>query len=120
MSRISGRINLAQLDGAVRTMKGKEGDVDCLVLPITQNFLFKGEKGIYLDLIAFELDPAKRNVDSKDTHLVKQSLSKKDRELMSEDEIRAMPILGNLAVWSDEAPVKSDMTPAPEKDDLPF
>ena len=121
MSKISGRINLAQLTGAIRTMKGKDGDVDCFVLPISTNNLYRGAKGLYLDIIAFEVDPAKRNTDSKDTHLVKQSLSKDARALLSDEEQRAMPILGNLSVWGDYEPdVKADLEAKPEITDLPF
>jgi hypothetical protein len=122
MAKISGKINLAMLTGAVRTMKGRDGDVECFVMPIEQNNLFKGEKGIYLDIIAFEIDPSKRHEDSKDTHLVKQSFSKKDRGLMSEEEIKSKPIIGNLQVWGnyEQEPV-ADLEAKPEdEDDLPF
>lgn len=108
-----------QLKAAIRTMKGKDGDMECIVLPIQANNLFKGEKGIYLDLIAFEIE---KKGDSKDTHLVKQSLSKDERALMSDEEIKAMPILGNLQVWGDFAEIEttSSMEVGKEDDDLPF
>ena len=119
MSRILGKINLLQLKAVVKKMKGQSGDIECLVLPIEENNFFKGEKGIYLDLIAFEYESKN---DSKDTHLVKQSLDKTTRELMSDEEIKAMPILGNLRLWDDnyqgEAVSSSEVTE--ELDDLPF
>ncbi|HUV00466.1 MAG TPA: hypothetical protein VMW32_05855 [Bacteroidales bacterium] len=119
MSKISGKINLMQLTAALRTMKGQSGEVECLVIPINQNRLFKGEKGIYLDLIAFEIE---KKGDSKDTHLVKQSLSKADREIMTDEEIKAMPILGNLQVWSGQGSSEpaSSMEVSGEDEDLPF
>ena len=89
---------------------------------IEKNKLFVGEKGVYLDLIAFEIDSAKRNTESKDTHLVKQSFSKEAREEMGEDELKSLPILGNLQVWSgtvESEPVSSNEL-QPEEDDLPF
>ena len=122
MSRISGKINLLNLHGVVQMIKGKSGMVECLVVPIEKNSLFKGEKGIYLDLIAFEIDPAKRNAESKDTHLVKQSFSKDVRDLMSEEDLQKLPILGNLQVWgerTEQEPVSSPQ-PIPPDDDLPF
>jgi hypothetical protein len=106
MSRISGKLNLLQLNAVRKVITGQLGPVECLVIPIEKNKLFVGEKGIYLDLIAFEIDPAKRNAESKDTHLVKQSFSKEVREAMSEDELKSMPIIGNFQVWTGQ--VESD------------
>ena len=119
MSKISGKINLMQLNAVVKNMKGQSGDVECLVIPIEKNRLFKGEKGIYLDLIAFEIT---NKSESKDTHLVKQSLSKEDRSLMTDEQIKAMPILGNLQVWGEykEVEPQSSMEVTDENDGLPF
>ena len=122
MSRISGKLNLLNLRAVVKMMTGQTGLVECLVIPIEVNKLFKGDKGIYLDIVGFEIDPAKRNANSKDTHILKQSFSKEVREAMSEDELRSLPILGNLQVWdgtSSSEPVSSSVTQA-ENDDLPF
>lgn len=122
MSKISGKLNLLNLHGVVKMIKGQSGMVECIVIPLEINSLFKGEKGIYLDIIAFEVDPAKRNAESKDTHLIKQSFPKDVRDLMSEDDLKKLPILGNLQVWgesSGSAPVSSSQTLS-EEDDLPF
>ena len=121
MSRISGKINLAGLKGQVRSMQGTSGMVECLVIPIAANNLFKGEKGVYLDLIAFEIE--KKVNDSKDTHLVKQSLSKEVREKMTDEQLKAMPIIGNLQVWggvTEAEPQTNVNTVAGEDDPLPF
>jgi hypothetical protein len=45
MSNISIKINLRQLKSAVRTMKSASGEIECLIIPINQNHLIKGEKG---------------------------------------------------------------------------
>ena len=122
MSRISGKLNLLNLHGVVKMIKGKLGDVECLVIPLEINNLFKGEKGIYLDIIAFEIALEKRNAESKDTHLVKQSFSKDVRDLMSEDDLKKLPILGSLQVWGErqeQEPVSSSETLS-DDDDLPF
>jgi hypothetical protein len=121
MNNISGKINLLMLNGAVKKMKSKSGEIECLIIPIELNHLFKGEKGIYLDIIGFELSNKKEG--SKDTHLVKQSLSKDVRDLMSEDEIKGMPIIGNLSVWGDTGANQEPITkpdPLEAEDDLPF
>jgi len=122
MSRISGKLNLLNLHGVVKMIKGKIGDVECLVIPLEKNNLFKGEKGIYLDIIAFEVAPEKRNSESKDTHLIKQSFSKEVRDLMSEDDLRKLPILGNLQVWEgiQEQETVSSSETLSDEDDLPF
>jgi hypothetical protein len=119
MGTISGKINLMYLKTAIRNMKGKDGYVECLVIPIEANKLFKGEKGVYLDLIAFEKE---KKGDGKDTHLIKQSFSKDDRALMSDEEIKSFPILGNLQVWDGvtESTPTSSMNVGNEDDDLPF
>lgn len=122
MSRISGKLNLLQLHAVVKMITGQNGPVECLVIPLAKNRLFKGDKGIYLDIIGFEIDPAKRNENSKDTHLLKQSFSKEVREAMTEDELRSLPILGNLQVWdgtSSAEPVSSSVTQN-EDDGLPW
>jgi len=121
MSRISGKLNLLNLHGVVKMIPGKLGEVECLVIPLGKNQLFKGEKGIYLDIIAFEISPEKRE-DRKDTHLVKQSFSKEIRETMSEEDLKKLPILGSLQVWSDNfesEPVSSPETLGAD-DGLPF
>jgi hypothetical protein len=120
MSRISGKINLLQLHAVRKMINGQAGLVECLVIPIEKNRLFIGDKGVYLDLIAFEIEKPK--TDSKDTHLVKQSFSKEVRESIGEDELKKMPILGNLQVWSESTestPVSSNEIQN-ELSDLPF
>ena len=59
MSNISVKINLRQLKSAVRTMKSTSGDVECLIIPIVAKHLVKGEKGVYIDLMGFELKDKK-------------------------------------------------------------
>lgn len=123
MSRISGKLNLLNLHGVVKMIPGKMGPVECVVIPLEKNKLFKGEKGIYLDLIAFEIAHDKRREGSKDTHLVKQSFSKEVRESMTEEQMKALPILGSLQVWDEgfieSEPISSSETLS-EADDLPF
>ena len=120
MSRISGKINLLQLYAVRKMINGQAGLVECLVIPIEKNRLFIGDKGVYLDLIAFEIEKPKEG--SKDTHLVKQSFSKEVREAMPEEDLKKMPILGNLQVWGDY--VESEPTSSgelqDELSDLPF
>jgi hypothetical protein len=55
MSNLSIKLNLQNLVGAVRFEKGKDGPVECIILPLEKNHFFKGEKGIYLDITGFEI-----------------------------------------------------------------
>jgi len=120
MSNISGKLNLMQLKAAIRRMDGKTGPIDCVVIPIEANHLFRGEQGIYLDLIAFESKT--KNEKIKDTHLVKQSLPKEVLETLTDEEKKSQPILGNLRVWGEyqESAPQSDMAVQDEISGLPF
>lgn len=122
MSNISIKINLRQLKSAVRTMKGNSGDIECVVIPIAANHLIVGEKGVYLDMQAYELKEKK--ADRKDTHLIKQGFPKEVFDAMTEEEKKTTPIIGNLVVWgySEPAPVNVEIveTQPGESDDLPF
>lgn len=122
MSNISIKINLRQLKSAVRTMKGASGEIECLIIPINQNHLVKGEKGVYLDMQAYELKEKK--ADSKDTHLIKQGFPKEVFDAMTDEEKKTTPILGNLVVWgySEPAPVNVEIAETAEgtDGDLPF
>lgn len=86
-------INLSRLAGAVFTnLKGKTATKRCLVIPIDDAGLYAGEKGIYLDLVVYE----QRDAKFGNTHLLKRSLSKAEREAMTEEQRRAVPILGDM------------------------
>lgn len=117
---ISGKLNLMQLKAAIRRMDGKNGPIDCVIIPIEANHLFQGDKGIYLDIIAFENKT--KNDAIKDTHLVKQSLPKEILGAMSDEEKKSQPIIGNLRVWGEwtESESQSDMTVQDEITGLPF
>jgi hypothetical protein len=91
------KVTLSQLKHSIQKFKGSTGVVDCLVIPIDINKLYRGEKGIYLDMVAFEVKEKKEG--NKDTHIIKQSFSKDDRDKMTEDQQKAMPILGNMRIW---------------------
>lgn len=124
MSNISIKLNLTQFPGTKKTMKRKDGStVECYVMPIDSNHIFRGEKGLYLELTAIEI---KNKVgDSKDTHLIKQNFPKEVYEKMTEEQKKATKIIGNAIVWGRqepepaEAPELQDL-PAGDNDDLPF
>src|SRR5690606_13345668 len=94
---------------------GKNKDVDCLLIPIDQNSLFKSEKGgVYLNLIHFEMKEPKDYGD----HIVKQSLPKEVRESMSDEEKQSQPILGNSKFEFTASEASAPVVDT--EDDLPF
>ena len=124
MSYLKSSINLMKLKNTGITVLDSKSGVSkkCLIIPIKDNRLFVTDKGVYLNLIAFESDKLEGA-----SHLIKQSFSKEELDKMSEEEKNNMPILGSIYKPADpkgesysvpqntEAPVVS----AP-KDDLPF
>lgn len=86
------KINLAGLKHTVQKMQGASGDIEVLVIPIEANSLYRGDKGLYLDLVAWGIETPKYD----DTHMLKQSLPKEVAEKQSKEEKYAMPIMGAL------------------------
>jgi hypothetical protein len=117
MSNLNIKLNLQNLKCACRFEKATSGLVECLIIPLESNYLFKGEKGVYLDLTAFELKEKKENK----THLIKQTIPKDIFKAMTDEQKKATPILGDVSIWEhqDSEPV-SDLTTLPENSDLPF
>lgn len=100
---ITGKLNLAALQHVSMEVNGKNGKIKGIFLPIEVNKLFVGKNGaLYLDIVAFE------NKTEFSTHIIKQSFNKKTREAMSEDERKALPILGNLKCESERSEAVSD------------
>lgn len=100
MTTFSGKLNLLKFKGAcVISVKGHAGVKKGVFIPIDDNHIFisaddtNKAKGAYIDFMAFEnKQPSKYG----DTHMIKQSIDKDTRSKMSEEEKRAMPILGNM------------------------
>lgn len=86
------KVNLAGLKHTVQKMQGASGEIEVLVIPIEANNLYRGEKGLYLDLVAWGIEEPKY----EDSHMLKQSLPKEVAEKQSKEEKYAMPIMGAL------------------------
>lgn len=119
------KIDLKKLSGA---MLGRVNGENCVIIPVEKNSIFCSDKGAaYIDLAAIEL---KQEGKFGDTHLVKRSLRKDERERMTEEERNNQPILGGLKPFGNTgAPVnvpevaveEVDAETAPkDDDDLPF
>ena len=121
MSNLVVKLQLNSLKNVfVKDFQGKTETKRCICIPIDDNDLFISEKGsVYLDLLAWENNKLK---DGK-THLVKQSISKKRREWMSDDELKSQPILGDvkpLENQSKDLPTTDMSVVNNYDDDLPF
>lgn len=86
------------------------------VTKINKSDLFVGEKGTYLTIDCVEL---KETGKYGDTHLVKQVISSERYKTMTEEERKAVPILGNMKPKEQKTSQTQDPAPAPSSD-LPF
>lgn len=121
---ITGSINFAALKHVLMEKKGKSGNmVKGIFIPIDANLIQEHESGgKYLNIVAFEMEEAKEWA----THIVKQSFKKEVREKMTEEEKKAVPILGNLKTGPFTPPAdvndagEGETYDADGSDDLPF
>ena len=126
MSNITGSINLSKLKSALMKIKNKKGDlVECVVIPINDNYLVKGkEGGVYLNIIGYDME---QKPNRKDTHMVKQSVPKEHFEKFTDEQKKEVPILGNMILWgsanetqNNSFEADSDSEPQQDDDSLPF
>lgn len=107
---ISGNLNLRQLRSEIITTKK---GTKCIVIPIEDNDLTEGEKGVYLNLVGFEFED-KTGKEYKDTHILKQSLPKEKRSEQT-------PILGTMRVSGGAVATPNNSNEDySSTDDLPF
>lgn len=93
MANYSIRVDLLKVAGAfVTNLKGSTATKRCLVIPVDDAGLYVGEKGVYLNIKALEMQEERYG----DSHCIKQSIDKAKYEAMSEEERRALPILGGM------------------------
>jgi hypothetical protein len=106
------RIALTKIKGAkVMDIEGKHSTRKCVVIPIdselgTVQDSYEGKvdgmpttrflDDVQLNLTAFEF----REPRYGQTHGIKVAFSKKAMERMTEEELRAMPFIGNLKPWA--------------------
>lgn len=108
-------------------IQGRTGVLRCLVIPVEDNNIFvttdenNHPKAAYIDLTAWEL----KNPKYDETHMIKQSLPKEVREKMTDEEKKAIPILGGLkpVIFGSQNAASSCAAPIAQtqnSDDLPF
>lgn len=108
-------------------IQGRTKVLRCLVIPVEDNNIFvttdenNHPKAAYIDLTAWEL----KNPKYDEIHMIKQSLPKEIREKMTDEEKKAIPILGGLKPVIFESQNAASSCDAPfaqtqNLDDLPF
>ena len=78
---------------STRNLQGQPATTRCLIIPFDEcDVIFLGEKGCYLNLTAIEM----QNPQFSDTHCIKPDIPKEQREAMTPEEQKAVPIIGGL------------------------
>lgn len=118
MENFNCKINLAAFKHVVRKMKNKAGEeVKVIIIPLPDNHVFEGEKGLWVDLTAI----AVANPKYDDTHIIKQGLPKEVYEKLTDEEKKNTPIFGNMGPWKNKGVAGANVqTTADIDDDLPF
>lgn len=124
----SGKLNLLKfLNACIVTVKGNTSTKRGVFIPLDDNNVFVSAdenmkpRGAYIDFIAFEnLQPGKYG----DTHSLRQSLAKEVRERMTDEELKAVPYIGNMKPYEMSNAARTVEAPQATvdegMDDLPF
>lgn len=105
------KIDLKKLDKtALMNIQGKDGMVQCVVIPVKDNNIFVSDKpngGIYLELKASEA----REMKYGQSHFLKKTVSKEAYSQMTKDERMSMPIIGSLSPYDNQGMAGNNQTP---------
>lgn len=121
------KLNLSKLSSFVAAIKGKTTTKKCICIPLDASGIYVGEKGIYLDLTAAEL----QTQNFGQSHFIRINLPKDVYQKMSEEERKKNPIVGNMKIMEKQSVVNPLVESATEAtveptddvgtfDDLPF
>ena len=91
MKNFNVKINLAFMNG-VKLVTSKKDNEKYVCIPLSDNYIFEGRKGLYLDLTAYSYDGK-----YGESHFLKNRIPKDIYEKMSEEEKKNTPILGSLS-----------------------
>lgn len=123
----SGKINLLRFPNAcIVSVKGRTQTKRGVFIPIDDNHVFvsadeEGKpRGAYIKFIAWDNE---RTSQYGDTHSLRQSIDREDRDRMTEEEQRAVPFFGNMKPFVPQNAASFVQTTTAEvaaQDDLPF
>ena len=91
MKNFDVKINLALMNG-VKLVTSKKDNEKYVYIPLSDNYIFEGRKGLYLDLTAYSYDGK-----YGESHFLKNRIPKDVYEKMSEDDKKNTPIIGSLS-----------------------
>lgn len=126
MSTLTGQLSFSGLEHIVKTLPGKNGPIECVILPLDSNYIEKtikdGKTYLNMGIALYEVAPEKQK--NGNTHVLKVNPKKDIRDALKAAG-KYTPYLGNLKDWS--APTADvntsenlDMSAKIEGDDLPF
>lgn len=123
----SGKINLLKFKNACFiSVAGKSAVKKGVFIPLEDNNIFVSAdeelkaKGAYFDFTAWENQMPSKYGDS---HSIRQSLPKEVRERMTEEQLKAVPYLGNMKPYelqNGASSVSAPVVETQEQNDLPF
>ena len=91
MKNFNVKINLALMNG-VKMITSKKDNEKYVCIPLSDNYIFEGKKGLYLDLTAYSYDGK-----FGESHFLKNRIPKDIYEKMSEEDKKNTPIIGSLS-----------------------
>lgn len=118
MANFSIKTDLLKIKGAfVTNIQGKTAKKRCLCIPVDDSGLFLGQKGCYLNMTAIEMS----SPQYQDTHCIKVSYDKEAYDRMTEEEKKALPIIGGLhQLERTNESMNVTTTVTADDEDLPF
>ena len=91
MKNFNVKINLAFMNG-VKLITSKKDNEKYVCIPLSDNYIFEGKKGLYLDLTAYSYDGK-----FGESHFLKNRIPKDIYEKMYDEEKKNTPIIGSMS-----------------------
>lgn len=118
MKNFSVKINLALLNN-VKTITSKKNNEKFVCIPLSDNYIFEGRKGLYLDLTAYSYEGK-----FGESHFIKNRIPKDIYEKMSDEDKKNTTIIGSMSILEMDNGIteKADIQEFNEisEEDLPF
>lgn len=118
MKNFSVKINLALLNN-VKTITSKKNNEKFVCIPLSDNYIFEGRKGLYLDLTAYSYEGK-----FGESHFLKNRIPKDVYEKMSDEDKKNTTIIGSMSILEMDNGIteKADIQDFNEvsDEDLPF
>jgi len=118
MSTLTGQLNYSAMEHIVTMVKGKNGPIECVILPLESNYIEKtvkdGKTYLSQGIAVYDVAPEKQK--NGNTHTIKINPKKEIREALKAAG-KYTPFLGNLKEWS--APT-AEVNTSEQFDDTPL